>query len=557
MLASLCIRDLAVVESLDLEFSPGFTVLTGETGAGKSILLTALGLALGERADTMLIRPGSNRAEVTLAFDLSDARDARSWLEEQELGDGETCMLRRTIGRDGRSKSFINDRPVTAQALQELSSRLVEIHGQHAHLVLLNPAEQMRLLDDSAGNQKLRAEVGAAYASWKSIDAELQRLRHDGAARSAREELLRYQLEELTRFEIADLDYERLIEEHTRCANAGKIATLGQQQMDLLYDDEHHSISRLLAQALAGIRELGHLAPEFSELTELLDGAQIQVKEAASSLRRSLDHLEADPLKLEQIEERLADVHRLARKHQVPPAQLREKLEELAGEVGGLAQDNEKIVELEQSLDTEWARYRDAANRISARRMEAATGLGDRVTAVIRELGMPHGRFQVASRAEADEHPGPLGHDRVEFSVASNPGLPPRPIGKVASGGELSRISLAIQVSAMDYKATPSLIFDEVDTGIGGGVAEIVGQKLRLLASDRQVFCVTHLPQVAALGHNHLVVEKTTQGDSTTTSVRALSPEERTSEIARMLGGVRITEQTLRHAAEMLEGGAV
>lgn len=553
MLSSLSIRDLAVVESLDLDFERGFTALTGETGAGKSILLTALGLAMGDRADSALIRPGASRAEIALSFELGDAEDASRWLEAQELNDGSSCLLRRIVNPDGRSKAFINNRPVTLQALQELSSRLVEIHGQHAHLALLQAAEQRRLLDESAVNRDALAEVAELFSAWKTLDRELHDHRSESSARDAREELLRYQVEELERHEIGELDYERLVEEHTRLANAGRIATLGQQQLDLLYEDEEHSANRLLAQGLHDMKELSLLAPELHEVTAMLQDAQIQIKEAASTLRRSLDRLEADPKRLDWVEERLADVHRLARKHQVAPPELRRKLAQLTEEFGSLAQGAERVAELEQAVASTLSRYTIAAARLSDRRIATAHSLSQRITAMIRELGMPHGRFEVSATPQPENGPGPFGHDRIEFAVAANPGLPPRAIGKVASGGELSRISLAIQVSAIDYKSTPSLIFDEVDTGIGGRVAEIVGQKLRALAADRQVFCVTHLPQVAAQAHNHLLVEKSSRDDRTETAVRPLGADQRTREIARMLGGVRITEQTLLHAAEMLD----
>jgi len=552
MLTSLSIRDLAVVESLDLDFEPGFTVLTGETGAGKSILLTALGLALGDRADTGLIRAGANRAEVHLTFDLGDAPEACRWLETQDLADESMCLLRRVISPDGRSKAFINNRPVTLQALQELSSRLVEIHGQHAHLALLQASEQRRLLDESAGNQTSLTETAEHFARWRSLDRELADRRRDSAERNSREELLRYQIEELERQNISELDYEGLSNEHTRLANAGRIASMGQQQLDLLYDDEERSVNRTLAQSVHAMKELGQLAPELHEVTEMLQEAQIQIKEAAHTLRRALDGMEADPKRLEWLEERLGDVHRLARKHQTGPRELKAKLQELIDENNSLTYGAERIDKLEQALQETVLQYSVSAERLSERRIATARSLAEGITALIRELGMPYGYFEIDVQHQTESEPTVFGNDRIAFSVAANPGLPPRPIGKVASGGELSRISLAIQVSAIDYKATPTLIFDEVDTGIGGRVAEIVGQKLRILASDRQVFCVTHLPQVAAQGHNHLLVEKCSQDQVTQTSVRPLASGERKQEIARMLGGVRITEQTLAHAEEML-----
>lgn len=553
MLSSLSIRDLAVVDTLDLDFEAGFTVLTGETGAGKSILLTALGLALGDRGDASLIRPGAARAEVQLAFDLSGAEEAAHWLDVHELSEGPICLLRRVINPDGRSKAFINSRPVAMQALQDLGGRLVEIHGQHAHLTLLQVSEQRRLLDESGDDPGLARQTNALYVRWNSLSRELEEQRKETADRAAREELLRYQLEEMARLQIAELDYQDLVQQHTRLANVGRIAALGQEQLDLLYDSEQFSANRLLSQAQQAARELEELAPELGGLGAMLQDAQIQVKEAAASLRHALDRLECDPARFAALEERLAELHRLARKHHVAPPELPPKALELQSELSRLLHGAEMAGELETAVDETATEYRRLAELLSEQRRATARKLSRRISALIRELGMPHGSFEIVVEPQAESEPSPFGYDRIEFQVAANPGLPSRPIGKVASGGELSRLSLAIQVSATDYKKAPSLIFDEVDSGIGGRVAEIVGQKLKQLARDRQVFCVTHLPQVAAQGQNHLLVEKHTQGQVTQTSVRALTPDQRKHEIARMLGGIRITAQTLAHAEEMLD----
>lgn len=553
MLAHLSIRDLAVVRSLNLEFERGLTVLTGETGAGKSILLTALGLALGDRADSGFIRPGSSRAEISVSFDLEDAVDAFRWLEENELleQDGE-CLVRRVIGRDGRSKAFVNGRPVTLQALQELGSRLVEIHGQHAHVHLLRETEQRRILDEAAGNESLLEQTGALYERWRSIRLELDTLIDKAKDQSAREELLRYQIEELEQQDISELDYSALAEEHTLLANVGKILTTAQTQFELLYEDESHSVNARLAQAIHVLSDLIRLAPELEETTTLLGEAQVQVKEGALLLRRQLERIEADPGRLDWLDRRLGDIHRLARKHQVGPNELPGLLESLRSELSSIARGTEKIEVLQVELQQVLADYEKVADKLSQRRKAAASKLQARISEMILELGMPQGRFLVEVRTEQGKEPAPFGRDQVEFLVSANPGLPPRSLAKVASGGELSRISLAIQVAAIDSKTVSSLIFDEVDTGIGGRVAEIVGQKLRALGRGRQVFCVTHLPQVAAQGHCHLLVEKISTDGVTQSSVRKLSRDERKLEIARMLGGIRVTQQTLAHAEEML-----
>ncbi len=553
MLCNLNIKDLAVVESLSLELNPGLTVLTGETGAGKSILLTALGLALGERADSGLIRPGANRAEIDLEFSLSDAYGARLWLEENELLDDEgVCLIRRVISQDGRSRAFINNRPATLQSLQELASRLVEIHGQHAHLRLLESSEQRRLLDESSGHKAMLENLANVYHRWRTARDELDAQSKAAKDGAAREELLRYQIEEMEQHGIETMDYDALSEEQTLQANMEKILAGGQTQLDLLYDDEQHSANALLVQASHAITDISHIASEFNDILVLLRDAQIQVKEAAVELRRHLDRLEADPKRLAWLDEKLGDMLRLARKHHVDPRSLGQYLDGLRVELDGIESGSEKIARLRVETDALELEYRGIAASLSKSRVIGGKKLEQRISGMIRELGMPQGQFQIEVSPELGNIPALTGNDRIEFQVSANPGLPPRPLGKVASGGELSRISLAIQVAATDTKTTPTLIFDEVDSGIGGGVAEIVGQKLRLLGGNRQVFCVTHLHQVAALGHHHLLVEKTSNLDNTRTQVRLLTPDQRKHEIARMLGGVRITEQTLAHAEEML-----
>ena len=553
MLCHLNIKDLAVVEALSLELALGLTVLTGETGAGKSILLTALGLALGERADSGLIRPGASRAEIDLEFSLVDAPEARLWLDENALADeDDICLIRRVISQDGRSRAFINNRPATLQSLQDLASNLVEIHGQHAHLRLLESSEQRRLLDESAGNRAMLDALADIFQRWRSVRDEFEARSKAVKDGEARGELLRYQIEEMEQHEVEALDYDALSEEQTLQANMEKILATGQTQLELLYEDEQRSVNALLAQAIHGITDIGHLTPDFNGIMDLLTDAQIQVKEAAGELRRQLEKMEADPKRLTWLDEKLGDLHRLARKHHIPPRELRQHLDELRSELDRVESGAEKITQLQAEMEALEADYQALAGQLSQRRAEGSRKLEERISAMIRELGMPQGQFVIEITPEPGGLPTLYGNDKIEFLVSANPGLPPRPLWKVASGGELSRISLAIQVAVTDAKTTPTLVFDEVDSGIGGGVAEIVGQKLRLLGQQRQVFCVTHLHQVAALGHHHLLVEKISDHASTRTQVRKLDFAQRKQEIARMLGGIRITEQTLAHAEEML-----
>ncbi|TAN71148.1 MAG: DNA repair protein RecN [Methylobacter sp.] len=552
MLLNLNIIDLAVVKSLDLDLEKGMSVLTGETGAGKSILLTALGLALGDRADSGYVRPDSKRAEINLEFDLADAPLAQQWLKDNELDTDHQCLIRRVVNSDGRSKAYINNRPVTLQALQELSEKLVEIHGQHAHLTLLNTDEQRRLLDAYAKNQSLLDSVNACYREWHQTSKELTSLIKASVDQTKREELLRYQIEELQQLDLVNFNYAELSEEHGKLANLGQILSSGQTQVDLLYENDRQSVNQMLNHSLVELNYIAQFAPELNEICTMLSEAQIQVKEASLQLRRFLESQETDPHRLEALENQLGIIHSLSRKHHVTPDELPEVACKLERELDGLAHSSERIEALTASAEQLLAQYHQLAAQLSEQRKLSGNKLQQHISAMIKELGMPQGEFLVDIAAQDSDTPKLNGKDKIEFLVSANPGLPAKPLAKVASGGELSRISLAIQVTTSSDKTTPTMIFDEVDSGIGGGIAEIVGQKLRSLSRNRQVMCVTHLPQVAAQAHHHLYVEKNNQTDMTSSNVRLLETEERVEEIARMLGGVNITANTLAHAKEML-----
>lgn len=552
MLLNLNIIDLAVVKSLDLDLEKGMSVLTGETGAGKSILLTALGLALGDRADSGYIRPDAKRAEINLEFDLADAPEAQHWLRENDLDDDHHCLIRRIVNQDGRSKAYINNRPVTLQTLQALSEKLVEIHGQHAHLTLLNSDEQRRLLDVYAKDQPLLDQVNDCYRQWLQANKELEALVKAGRDKVEREELLRYQIEELQLLDLQNFDYSALSEEHSKLANLGQILTVGQSQVDLLYENDQQSVSQMLNHSLGELTHIARFAPELNEILALLSEAQIQTEEAAQQLRRFLESQEADPQRMEILENQIATIQNLSRKHHIKPDELSELLEKLEQELDGLTHSSERIDALKVSTAQLHNQYNELASQLSKQRKKAGKNLARQISAMIKELGMPQGEFLVDITALDLDAPKLNGKDKIEFLVSANPGLPPKPLAKVASGGELSRISLAIQVTTSNDKTTPTMIFDEVDTGIGGGIAEIVGHKLRSLSQNRQVMCVTHLPQVASQAHYHLYVEKNNKADITSSTVRLLEDEERVQEIARMLGGVNITANTLAHAKEML-----
>ncbi len=555
MLLNLNIIDLAVVKSLDLDLEKGMSVLTGGTGAGKSILLTALGLALGDRADSGYVRPECKRAEVNLEFDLADAPGAQQWLKENELDDEQHCLIRRIVNQDGRSKAYINNRPVTLQFLQELSEKLVEIHGQHAHLTLLNSDEQRRLLDAYAKNQNLVDQVNTCYKHWLLAHKELANLIKVSVDQSEREELLRYQIEELQQLDLANFSYSALSEEHSKLANLGQILSTGQDQVDLLYENDQLSVNQMLSHSVSELTHIARFAPELTEICNLLSEAQIQTEEAAIQLRRFLESQEADPHHMDELENQIGVIQSLSRKHHITPDELPELVGKLEAELDGLTHSGERIETLKTETAQLLGQYHQLAAQLSGQRKKTGQKLQKQISAMIKELGMPQGEFLVDITALETDTPKLNGKDKIEFLVSANPGLPPKPLAKVASGGELSRISLAIQVTTSNDKTTPTLIFDEVDSGIGGGVAEIVGQKLRSLSFNRQVMCVTHLPQVAAQAHHHLYVEKNNKTDITSSSVRLLNEEERVEEIARMLGGVTITANTLAHAKEMLSTG--
>ncbi|MCK5888324.1 MAG: DNA repair protein RecN [Methylococcales bacterium] len=552
MLLNLNIIDLAVVKSLDLDFNQGMSVLTGETGAGKSILLTALGLALGNRADSGYVRPDAKRAEINLDFDLSDAPLAKQWLEDNDLDDENQCIIRRIIHQDGGSKAYINNRPTTLQALKLLSGFLVEIHGQHAHLTLLNSDQQRYLLDNFSNHKKLLEHTNTIYQQWVSLNTELNQLIKASTDKVEREELLRYQLEELQQLDLDSFDYTKLSQEHHKLAHLEQILTEGQQQLDILSENEQQSIHQLLSGCVNVLTDLAELSPELAEITEMLSSAQIQVDEASQQLHRYLDSQEADPQHLNFLEAQLGIIQDISRKHQTTPAELPKIAAAIEQELTAISHSNERIDELTEQTKILVDRYGVASQKLSKNRQKNAKKLQVSISAMIKELGMPQGDFIVTVDYQSEQAPKLNGNDKIEFLVSANSGLPAKPLAKVASGGELSRISLAIQVTTSTDKTTPTMIFDEVDSGIGGGVAEIVGQKLRNLSHNRQILCVTHLPQVASQAHQHLYVKKTNQTKITSSTVKLLTPDERIKEVARMLGGVNMTESTLAHAKEML-----
>jgi len=552
MLLNLNIVDLAVVKSLNLDLEKGMSVLTGETGAGKSILLTALGLALGDRADSGYVRPDAKRAEINLDFDLSDAPLAKKWLEDNDLNEEQQCFIRRIVNQDGGSKAYINNRPTTLQSLKELSGLLVEIHGQHAHLTLLDSDQQRLLLDDFANNKNLLTKINQVYQSWKQSNTELTNLIKASNDQAERKELLQFQLEELQQLNLDSFNYQALSDEHSQQANIGQILNEGQLQLDALYENEQQSVNQLLNQSISSLTDLAQFSPDLSEISTLLTEAQIQIEEASQQLRRYLEGQEADPQRLNWLEQQIGIVQDISRKHQINPDEIPQTTLNLEQELKNITHSSERIEELNEKTQQQMDEYKKLSIQLSKNRSQNGKKLEKKISAMIKELGMVQGDFLVSVVHNNDEKPSPNGNDKIEFLITTNPGLPAKPLAKVASGGELSRISLAIQVTTSTDKTTPTMIFDEVDSGIGGGIAEIVGQKLRSLGGNRQVLCVTHLPQVASQAHQHLFVKKTNQTEITSSTVVLLNQKERIEEVARMLGGVNMTQNTLTHAEEML-----
>ncbi len=553
MLVALAIRDFAIVDRLDLEFEPGFTALTGETGAGKSILIDALALALGERADPAVVRAGAERAEVTAEFALERLPDVQQWLADGALeGDPGRLLLRRVVERGGRSRAFVNGTAATVQQLAEVSEWLIDIHGQHAHQSLTKPAAQRALLDAHAGLGGLARDVATAFREWQRLARARADQETNAAARTAERDSVAWQVDELKKLGLKPGEWDGVQAEQTRLAHAASLTEGAQAALEALSESDG-SAAAALGAAAAKLRALKAYDAALNEPLELLDGAAAQLDEAAHALRRYSDRVELDPGRLAEVERRVDAIHSTARKFKVSPDTLIELSERLTVRLAELevASDVDALRVQEAAAQ---GRYAQLAGKLSAARKDAAAKLARQVTAAMKELAMAGGRMEIALRPVDGGTAG--GNETVEFMVAANPGTPPQPLAKVASGGELSRIGLAVQVITAKSAAVPTLIFDEVDAGIGGAVAEVVGRKLRTLGAERQVLCVTHLPQVAAQAAQQWSVAKMTVSGATRSRVVALDDKARIEEIARMLGGVEITATTRRHAAEMLGAAA-
>jgi DNA repair protein RecN (Recombination protein N) len=553
MLRSLNIRDFVIVDELDIDLDHGFTVLTGETGAGKSILLDALSLVLGERADPSQIREGKNKAEISALFSLDSSLKnlISSWLDEQGFNledDGASLILRRIIDTSGRSRAFINGGAATLNQTKELGNYLVDIHGQHAHQLLLKTGAQRDLLDNQARLQEQVATVKALYQQWQAAKKQLELAKSAGESLQKEQERLSWQLEELDLLAPKDGEWAEIDIEYSRLANAAKLIEGSQNAVAILSDQEGNA-EELLAKAFAEIEDLAKLDSHLEDAKISLESAQIQISEAAHSLNRYLQKIDVDPERLAEVEERLKSLHSAAKKFKVTPEELPALWLDIKEKVSAI-KDSQDLAALEKTLIATETEYQKAAKALSKNRGAAAKVLEKLVTDAMQDLSMAGGQFAISMEPLSEGNA--YGLENIEFLVAGHPGVSPKPLSKVASGGELARISLAISVITSEASQIPTLIFDEVDSGIGGAVAETVGKRLKELGQAHQVLCVTHLAQVAAQGHQHWKVEKQSSANSTTSSITSLNRQERVEEIARMLGGAEITDTTRRHARELL-----
>ena len=549
MLSSIHIKDFAIIDQLDLDLQSGMTVVTGETGAGKSIMVDALSFALGARADSAVVRNGAKRAEISAVFDIKKLKPVQTWLDEQMLDDEDDCILRRVINHDGRSRAFINGQPVNLTQLSELGDFLVDIHGQHEHQSLFKPQTHLQLLDRFADLSAETQELRTLSKQISSISTKLTSFKESLKDKNDRRDLLTFQLEEL---EKAPIDRARDIEnDHKRAANASKLLEQGQQSLMALNEDDENIISQL-GRIIHIISDMQQMDQGVTGTHDLLQSALVEIEEASHELRDYIEHLDINPAEFQQLDQELTLLHDLARKHQVTMVDLPETKQAIEQELEQLSGDEQTFDDLEKELSYQQESYRKLATKVSKARTKSAKELEKQVVKLMKDLGLGNGVFEVALNPTDTESYKSQGLETAEFMVSTNPGQQPQPLRKVASGGELSRISLALQVINAQTIQLPTLIFDEVDVGIGGGTAEIVGKLLADLGKKAQILCVTHQAQVAAQGHQHLMVAKSQDKKSTQTELQELNTDQRVEELARMIGGVEITETIRNHARELL-----
>ena len=530
------------------------TAITGETGAGKSIALDALSLCLGARAEASMVREGADKAEISAIFSTEQLSAVQSWLLERELDADFDCVVRRTISAEGRSKAYINAAPVPVSLLKELGNLLVSLHGQHDHHLLMRNEQQLALLDQYGHHENLLNDVRAQWKAWQVLRKEQSQLEKAAETNQAQRQLLEYQVQELEEFALKEGEFETLEAEHQRLANTSSLQENALYGLNSLYDGEHNNAYGLVEQVAQRLRESAEIDPQLNPVVELLDQASVQIEEAVRELRHYHDHIESDPESLVEVESRLSTALQLARKHHVAPAQLPAHHAELSAELNALTSCGERLESIEKEIAAASKVYQESAKKLSSARLLVGKKLSSQVEQTMHDLNMREGKFVVRVETDATHHASALGIDQISFDVAMNAGQKPQPLQKVASGGELSRISLAIQVLTAQQEGLPTLIFDEVDVGVSGPTAATVGKLLRKLGEANQVICVTHLPQVAARAHHQLEVEKSSLKGATTTQMKQLSQAQRVQALARLLGGDNVTANTLANAEELLAG---
>ncbi len=551
MLTHLSVQNFTLVDLLELELQRGMTVITGETGAGKSILLDALGLTLGDRAESDRVRQGRERADICATFNVSAIPAAQAWLARHDLDSGEECLLRRVVTRDGRSRGYINGQPVPLAQLKELGEKLIDIHGQHAHQSLLRKDNHRHLLDDYAAHPQLLQTTRERYQVWQRAQQAFEQWRDNAEEITARTQLLRYQLDELEALALEPGELEKLEQEQRELASAETILQAGQGVVQMCEDDEA-GLTSAISRALQQLHRLRDKPDALQIAEDLLQSAQIQIQEAQHELTSYIDGFEMDPQRLAWIDERLSSCYDIARKHRIDTSELLALQQSLAEELQQLGGDEQQLDQLEEAARQARTSYLESAEKLSGKRRLAAERLQKAINNQLQALAMKNAVLAISLQSNPGQ-PGSHGIDDIEFLISTNPGQKPKALAKVASGGELSRISLAIQVVTAQSSTTPTLVFDEVDVGIGGATADVVGELLRTLGEQGQVLCVTHLPQVASKGHQHLQVRKESDHVSAQSTLTALEGDEKIMEIARMMGGLQMTKQTIAHAREMLE----
>lgn len=553
MLLHLNIQNFAIVRALDIDWRSGMTTITGETGAGKSIAIDALGLCLGDRAGINVVRPNSKKAELSATFEISQNILAMQWLEKNDISFEENeCILRRLISAEGRSKAFINGSQVPLAQLKEIGQLLINIHGQHEHQLIVKAAEQRQILDDYADHKNLLDTLQFHYKQWQTLKHESNKLQESQSQRNAQRQLLQYQVNELDEFSLVEGEFAQLESDYKRQSNSQQLLDISLQALQDLSENEHFNITDSLRSTCERINILASLDPNISQISEQLSESLLQLEDVNDELRNYYDRLELDPQSYQMIEERFSTAVQLAKKHQVSPENLSQFHQKLKQELALISGDESRLDIIYQEIETAEANYFACAKELSQSRSDAAKTLSLKITDSMRELNMEHGQFQVSVTATENKKLTSHGLDDISFLISLNPGQELAAMNKVASGGELSRISLAMQVILADKVITPTLIFDEVDVGISGPTAAMVGAKLQQLAKNTQVICVTHLPQVASKGHQQLFVTKLTDGEHTETKVTELSNDGRVQEIARLLAGDKITDSSIANAQELL-----